>query len=132
MWFHPTMNEAYKDGIEPALLDAGYKPICMNDVFMNDDINFRILMEIRLAQFTVADITGARGGVYFEAGFAKGLGREVFFTCRGERFLEDKHFDTEHFQHTTWKTPAELRDRLYEKVLALMGPGPHPTMGAHT
>jgi nucleoside 2-deoxyribosyltransferase len=50
----------------------------MNAVFHNDDINFAILAEIRRAQFIVADITGARGGVYFEAGFAKALGRDAF------------------------------------------------------
>jgi hypothetical protein len=126
MWFDPEMGAAYKEGIEPALVETGYKPICLSNVLLNDDINFRILMEIRLAQFTVADITGARGGVYFEAGFAKGLGREVFFTCREDRFSEDKHFDTEHLQHTTWKNAADLRFKLREKILALMGPGPHP------
>lgn len=130
MWFNPTMSAAYQEGIDPALTGAGYRPICLNNVLLNDDINFRILMEIRLAQFTVADITGARGGVYFEAGFAKALGREVFFTCREDRFATDKHFDTEHFQHTTWKDPADLRFKLREKVLALMGPGPHSTVVA--
>jgi hypothetical protein len=125
MWFDDSMDPAYKDGIEPALWGTGYEPVCMNAVFHNDDINYSILAEIRRAQFVVADITGARGGVYFEAGFAKALGRDVFFTCREDRFLDDRHFDTEHFQHTMWNNPAELRARLREKVLALKGPGPH-------
>ena len=86
--------------------------------------NFAILAEIRRAQFVVADITGARGGVYFEAGFAKALGRDVFFTCREDRFSNDRHFDTEHFQHTMWTTPADLRTKLRQKVLALKGQGP--------
>ena len=127
MWFHAEMESAYKDGIEPALRSAGYEPVCMNAVFHNDDINFTILAEIRRAQLIVADITGARGGVYFEAGFAKALGREVFFTCREDRFNLDKHFDTEHFQHTKWGNPAELQAKLREKVLALKGSGPHPS-----
>jgi hypothetical protein len=38
--------------IEPVLLEAGYTPICLNNVFLNDDVTFRILMEIRSAQFT--------------------------------------------------------------------------------
>ena len=124
MWFHETMTSAYNEGIRPALSDIGYKPVCMNEAFHNDDINFTILAEIRSAQFVVADITGARGGVYFEAGFAKALGRDVFFTCREDRFPADKHFDTEHFQHTMWTTPGELRSKLREKVLALKGNGP--------
>jgi nucleoside 2-deoxyribosyltransferase len=97
----------------------------MNETLQNDDINFAILAEIRRAQFVIADITGAREGVYFEAGFAKALGRDVFFTCRKDRFSQDKHFDTEHFHHTTWETPADLAKSLQEKVMALKGPGPH-------
>ncbi len=125
MWFDESMASAYKDGIEPALSGAGYEPVCMNTVFHNDDINFAILAEIRRAQFVVADITGGRGGVYFEAGFARALGRDVFFTCREDRFKEDRHFDTEHFQHTMWTTPADLQSKLREKVVALKGTGPH-------
>ena len=30
----------------------------------------------------VCDLTGYRGGVYFEAGFASGLGLPVIYTCR--------------------------------------------------
>ena len=125
MWFHESMSDAYETGIKTALKGAGYLPVCMNETLQNDDINFAILAEIRRAQFVVADITGARGGVYFEAGFAKALGRDVFFTCRKDRFSQDKHFDTEHFHHTTWDTPANLARSLQEKVMALKGPGPY-------
>ena len=125
MWFHESMTSAYQEGIMPALAETGYDSICMNEVFNNDDINFAILAEIRRAQFLIADITGARGGVYFEAGFAKALGRDVFFTCLQERFGGDKHFDTEHFQHTLWKDPGDLRKKLCAKILGLKGRGPH-------
>ena len=124
MWFHESMTFVYQDGIRSALMDTGYEPICMSEVFHNDDINFAILAEIRRAQFVIADITGARGGVYFEAGFAKALGRDVFFTCREENFATDKHFDVEHFQHTLWKDPADLKTKLREKILGLKGKGP--------
>jgi hypothetical protein len=125
MWFHESMNDAYETGIKLALKGTGYLPVCMNETLQNDDISFAILAEIRRAQFVIADITGARNGVYFEAGFAKALGRDVFFTCRKDRFAQDKHFDTEHFHHTTWETPADLARSLQEKVMALKGLGPH-------
>ena len=125
MWFHESMNDAYETGIKAALKGTGYLPVCMNETHQNEDINFAILAEIRRAQFVVADITGGRAGVYFEAGFAKALGRDVFFTCRRDRFAEDKHFDTEHFHHTMWETPVDLAKSLQEKVMALKGPGPH-------
>jgi nucleoside 2-deoxyribosyltransferase len=43
----------------------------------------------------IADFSGLRSGVFFEAGFAKGLGREVIFTVRKADVDQLKeHFDT--------------------------------------
>jgi len=43
----------------------------------------------------VCDLTGYRGGIYFEAGFAYGLGLDVIYTCREdwckEEILKDKN-----------------------------------------
>jgi len=37
----------------------------------------------------ICDLTGYRGGVYFEAGFAYGLGLEVIYTCRKDWTKEE-------------------------------------------
>ena len=90
---------------------------------MNEDICDRMLAEIRKAQIVIADFTEHKHGVYFEAGFARALGREVFWTCRQDH-LDKTHFDTNHYQHVVWSTPADLRARLSEKILAVVGRGP--------
>jgi hypothetical protein len=59
----------------------------------NDNVNDRIISEIRSCQFMVADFTLHRNGVYFEAGLASGLGRPVICTCRRDE-MRDAHFDT--------------------------------------
>lgn len=115
--------EMYAEGIRPAVKDSGYSPISMKDVLMNEDICFRMLAEIRKAHIVVADFTEHKHGVYFEAGFARALGREVFWTCR-EDHLGRTHFDTNHYQHLVWSTPADLRQKLTEKILAVVGRGP--------
>jgi hypothetical protein len=120
MSFSPEHDYVYAEGIKPAILDAGYTPICLKDVATNEDINFRILTEIRKAEFTVADFTAQKGGVYFEAGFAVALRREVFWTCRAEE-QPKVHFDTNHFQYIFWKDAAELRISLAEKIIAIRG-----------
>jgi nucleoside 2-deoxyribosyltransferase len=38
----------------------------------------------------VCDLTGYRGGVYFEAGFAYGLGLPVIYICRKDWCSEEK------------------------------------------
>jgi|ERR1017187_3545225 hypothetical protein len=115
--------EMYANGIRPAVKECGYTPISMKDVLMNEDICDRMLAEIRKAQIVIADFTEHKHGVYFEAGFARALGREVFWTCRQDH-LDKTHFDTNHYQHVVWSTPADLRARLSEKILAVVGRGP--------
>ena len=65
----------------------------------------------------VADFTGQRAGVYYEAGFATGLGRPVIWCCRKDE-IDKLHFDTNHKNHIDWETPEELRDRLYRRIRA--------------
>ena len=127
MWFDEEMKVAYTQGIEPAIENAGYKPMRIDqkaDVVKIDD---EIIAEIRRSRFLVADFThgkdGARGGVYFEAGFALGLGIPVIYTCR-EDAIDSIHFDTRQYYHIKWKDTEDLRDKLEKRILALIGEGP--------
>jgi len=75
MDFDPALGDVYQLGIKPAVEACGIKCICLRDPPIRPSgITDRILSEIRLAQFVVADFTNQNHGVYFEAGFAKGLG----------------------------------------------------------
>ena len=67
-----------------------------------NDINDEIIAQIRRSRFMVCDLTGYRGGVYFEAGFAYGLGLDVVYTCRRD-----------------WSKEEILRDASGNKVKAL-------------
>jgi hypothetical protein len=118
MSFHPSLLVAYTDGIYPALKpDCQLDPIRLDREEHNDRIDDRIMVEIRRAQFTVADVTLQRPGVYFEAGFAMGLGRPVIWTCREDDF-ENVHFDTRQYNHVVWSDPADLRVKLATRVQA--------------
>ena len=67
---------------------------------------------------------GARGGVYYEAGFAYGLKIPVIFTCREDMF--DKiHFDTRQYNHIGWAEPDDLVEPLKQRILARIGEGPN-------
>ena len=85
MWFDDSMTEAYEKGIQPAIEDAGYKAMRIDQKEHANKIDDEIIAEIRRSRFIVADFShggdGARGGVYYEAGFAHGLNIPVIFTC---------------------------------------------------
>jgi nucleoside 2-deoxyribosyltransferase len=60
-------------------------------------------VEIRAAKFLVGDLTDDNRGAYWEAGFAEGLGKNVYYTCEGAKFDKVKtHFDTEHLLTIKW------------------------------
>ena len=65
----------------------------------------------------------ARGGVYFEAGFALGLGLQVIWVCRQDQ-VELMHFDTRQYNHIAWSDPDDLYKRLKNRIVALLGVGP--------
>lgn len=127
MWFDDSMSEAWDRGIAPAVRDTGYDPVRIDRKEHVNKIDDEIVAELRRARFVVADFThgdtGARGGVYYEAGFAQGLGIPVIFCCRKDR-LEEVHFDTRQYNHIVWEAPEDLRDRLAKRISAVLGDGP--------
>ena len=126
MWMDNSLDDAWEHGIKPGISDAGYKAMRFDRKEHNDKIDDQIIAEIRRSRFVVADFTqgqdGARGGVYFEAGFAKGLGIEVIFTCRQDlrKFI---HFDTRQYNHIFWQEPEDLRKKLADRISATVGDG---------
>ena len=123
MWFDDSMEEVYKNALFPAIRRAGYQPHRVDKREHADRIDDEIMAQIRRSKFVVADFTGHRGGVYWEAGFAKGLEREVFLTCRKDD-IEDLHFDIRQYNCIDWETPEELTDRLQKRIEAVLGRGP--------
>ena len=127
MWFDDSMKKASKEGIEPAIVDAGYSPMRIDKKLDVRKIDDEIVAQIRRSRFLVADCTHgetkSRGSVYWEAGFAYGLGIEVIYTCHKD-VAHDLPFDTRQFPHIIWRTPADLRRQLKERISALLGDGP--------
>lgn len=123
MWFADEMNEVYSLGIAPGIEDAGFKPKRIDEKQDNGKICDEIIAEIRASRFLVADFTGGRGGVYFEAGFAMGLGIQVVWLCRKGK-VRKLHFDTRQYRHIVWDTPESLRIQLRNRIRATIGVGP--------
>ena len=127
MWFGESMDDAFEHGIRPAVQDAGYEALRIDRKEHINKIDDEIIAEVRRSRFLVADFThgedGARGGVYYEAGFAHGLNLPVIFTCR-EDFVDKLHFDTNHYNHVVWTEPLDLREKLKNRILAAIGEGP--------
>lgn len=135
MWFDDSMKDTYEIGIRPGIEDAGYEARRIDRIEHINRIDDEIIAEIRRSRFVVADFThgdsGARGGVYYEAGFAHGLNIPVIFTCRKD-VLEDIHFDTRQYNHIPWEEDKleEFRKALSDRISAVIGDGPNKTQDA--
>lgn len=132
MWFDKSVKHIYDDAIAPAIEAAGYDSLIINETDSLDPITDQIIAQIRRSRFLVADFThgcnGARGSVYYEAGFAHGLNIPVIFTAREGT---TPHFDTSTYPHIFWN-PDELpafQDKLRDRILAIneLGEGPRLT-----
>lgn len=125
MWFDKQMDSAWLEGFKLGIENAGWDPYRVDKGHTGRRVDDEIIMQIRRSKFLVADFTGVRGGVYFEAGFADGLGRTVIWTCRKSDFENEKpHFDVDHFSFIRWETPPDLADQLHKRIEALIGRGP--------
>ena len=126
MWLDKSMDAVYENGLGPAIEDAGYRAVRIDREPNVDKIDDAILEEIRQSRFVLADFThgpdGVRGSVYFEVGFARGLGIEVVSTCREDQ-VDSLHFDTRQYHHIAWRDGAldQLRREARKRILARAG-----------
>jgi hypothetical protein len=128
MWFDPSMNEIYNKAIEPAIRAAGYAALRIDKTEHTNRIDDEIIGQIKRSRFMVADFTGQRHGVYFEAGMMLGIGRNVIWMCRKDELTASQlHFDVRQFNFIDYESATDAKERLYRRILAIEGEG---TLGA--
>jgi len=122
MWFTDELKKIYNEVISAGIIEAGYTPHRVDQREHNEKIDDEIIAQIKRSRFLLADFTGNRGGVYYEAGFAKGLNIEVIWSCRDDH-LEDLHFDIRQYNCIVWseKNLEEFKKRIKNRIGATIG-----------
>lgn len=112
-------RKKHRAAIVKAIIDCGYDAVIVDtgDIDSDKTINDQIIADIRRCKFCISDFTLQRTGVYFEAGFALGLGKPVIYVCDGADF-KNSHFDLKPFQHLIYNSPEELHTGLVRKIQA--------------
>lgn len=125
MWFADDVLPLWERTIQLAIDAAGYVPLRLDKHEHNNRIDDEIIASIRRARFLVADLTAHRQGVYFEAGFAMGLGIPVVWMVREDE-LSATHFDNRQFNFIVWTADSldEAMVRLQHRIEATVGRGP--------
>jgi nucleoside 2-deoxyribosyltransferase len=121
MSFAPELKYIFDEGIFPACDECGFKAFRADSEEHTQKICDKIIADIKESRFIVSDFTGQKHGVYFEAGFARGVGLEVIWTCKDdEEEKKNLHFDTRQYNHIFWKDAEDLKKQLIYKIKAVI------------
>lgn len=122
MWFSPDVDETFaaiRDTIE---MEGQLKAYRIDKQEYNNNICDEMFAEIQRSSALIADYTGNRPNVYFEAGYAKGLGIPVIMLISKSDF-EDKdkkpHFDIAQYNFIAYKDLDDLKQRLRQRLRAM-------------
>lgn len=154
MWFNDKTLKL-RDVIKNAVLTAGYEPIIADEYDYTGNIMDFVLSSIKQCKFVIADFTcipeqiidksvkgGVRGGVYYEAGYAKGIGLQVIHLCKNDEESKLRlHFDIAQDNTLFWEdedveinkirdmrerqseNKVYLSERLHDRILVIFGKG---------
>lgn len=102
----PQMDRIFAEDFQPAVAAAGL--VLQTVVASPGLIDLQIELQVAASRVVIADLTHGNRGVYYEAGFARALGRPVIYTCRADAFdtFETRpHFDVNHQFCLKWTDP---------------------------
>lgn len=109
--FTPEMEPSYL-AITSAAQAAGLRAERVKDVPGDYRITDRILKMIGQARFIVADLTNERPNVYFELGYARGLGKTVITIVRSGTNI---HFDVRDWTYIEYFDSRPLENDLLQR-----------------
>ena len=114
--------EIYYKSLSKLLQELNINPIRVDKINHNENIEKKLIESLRQCDFCIADLTYSRPSVYFEAGFAEGLGKDVIYTSRNDHFKHKEtdpegnlriHFDVSTRNIVRW----DKYDKLFEQKL---------------
>jgi hypothetical protein len=113
MSYRAPGNEEREAALRTVVTEMGYVPRVVRTEEFTGDIVAEIKAYIRSSRFVVVDLTGTNENVYYEGGFADGLGVRVFYTClRSEVDAKKVGFNLAHENLLPYESFDDLRKRL--------------------
>lgn len=109
-----------REKIMQAIKESGYIPMIIDEKQHNNQIVPEIFYEIETSMFVIVDLTYHRNGVYYEAGYAQALKKEVIIPCKACDF-DKRHFDIAQKNIIKWIDEDDLYNRLIERINATIG-----------
>lgn len=122
MPFDPRFNDVYAT-IKAVAEESNMQCLRADDIWENDAIIQDVVSLINKSRIIVCDFTGRNANVFYEAGIAHTLGRDVIMITQSDA---DIPFDLRHLRYIPYLNNGEgrekLRERLRQRIQTLLGP----------
>ena len=124
----PDIATMYQDHLRKAVSETGFDlRATFEDHKTAGSIDNRMRTELHTSRFVVCDLSHGNRGAYWEAGFAEGLARPVFYMCKRSVLSRKSnrnhpHFDTAHQLIIPWdlSSPGEAMAELKAAIRATL------------
>jgi hypothetical protein len=103
--------------IKEAAIGCGITSERIDEQQSNDTITSRILESIGTAEYVIADLTNERPNVFYEAGYAAGLGKTPIYIAR---MGSKPHFDVKDYPIIFFENMTSLKSKLKIRLQALI------------
>lgn len=112
---HPELNDVM-DSIKDVCREMGLTSERVDEPKDNSRITDRIIESLNSSEYVIADLTFSRQNVYYEAGYAHGIGKVPIYIARKDTKIE---FDLKDYPIIFFGTNRELKEKLRSRLLAL-------------
>lgn len=120
--FTDEMKESFEETTKLAVADASDGKliavrVSTSGTHTDIKIDDALITMLKSSKVVIADFTGQRQAVYYEAGYAMGMGIPVIWTCREDE-VNKLSFDTRQYPHILWKDKGDLYQQLKARLCA--------------
>lgn len=108
----PTLEDSL-NAIKRGAAQHGIEAVRVDEIEHSKKITDVILEKLRESRFLVCDISTERPNVYYELGFAHGIGKEVILVAREGTTL---HFDIKDYNVIFYRSYSDLESRVAKRI----------------
>lgn len=126
MMFSDETNDIYQNCYKKVIQSLNYACMRIDEKDFTGSIISEITSEISDSVAIIADLTGNRGGVYYEAGVARGLQLcnhpiKLLLTCKQDFFNKEKvHFDVSGDNILLYNDTSDLIEKLNKRLQTVL------------
>lgn len=125
MPFEEAFRDIYLLGIKPACEEAGYYCERLDEQIFDETMLDRIYNQIAKADLVVADLSMRNPNVFYETGYAHGIGQRVILLTKNS---DDIPFDLKHHFHIVYSDSiVELKTKLRQRAVYYLANPMTPT-----